>query len=317
MGESVEDAEVAGDEVADAMESGSGGSRHAESEGAGAELPLPREVDYRVIDAFTERPFAGNPAAVVLPRVTLTDQERQAIAAEMNLSETAFPGAPGSDGVRELGWFTPTTEVSLCGHATLAAAHALLEEGAAEPLRFRSISGPIQVDREGDALRLDFPEDPYRESEPPVGLLEALGIGSDALFVTGTRCALVLLDDPGRVQRLRPDMAALARVSLEPGVMGVSATAPGSWPDAPAGAESTDFVSRFFGPWVGVDEDPVTGMAHTLLGPWWSGRLDRSELRASQGGSRRGRLTVRTRGDRVDLVGRAVTVARGRLRLPG
>lgn len=291
--------------------------RHAEAEEALPNIGLAREVDYRVVDAFTERPFAGNPAAVVLPGIALSDGERQAIAAEMNLSETAFPGIPGADGVRELRWFTPTTEVSLCGHATLAAAHALLEEGADEPLRFRSISGPLQVDREGDALRLDFPEDPYREAAPPMGLFAALGIAGEALFVTGTRCALVLLDDPGRVQRLRPNMADLRQVSLEPGVMGVSVTAPGSWPDPPDGAEPTDFVSRFFGPWVGVDEDPVTGMAHTLLGPWWSGRLGRSELRASQGGARQGRLTVRTRGDRVDLVGRAVTVARGRLRLPG
>ncbi|TVR65329.1 MAG: PhzF family phenazine biosynthesis protein [Gemmatimonadales bacterium] len=276
-------------------------------------------VEYRVVDAFTRRPFAGNPAAVVLPgaeAVALTDGERQAVAAEMNLSETAFPGEAGADGVRELRWFTPTTEVSLCGHATLAAAHALLEEGAEAPLRFTSLSGPLVVDREGSRLRLDFPADPFQETTPPVGLLDALGIDAAARFVTGTRCALVLLDDPRRVAELRPRMAELGQVSLAPGVMGVSVTAPGSWPDLPADAEPTDFVSRFFGPWVGVDEDPVTGMAHTLLGPWWAHRLGRDELRASQGGTRRGELTVRTRGDRVDLLGQAVTVARGRLRLP-
>ncbi len=296
-----------------------------------------RVVEYRVVDAFTHRPFAGNPAAVVLPGtvtvgggaagrpahpatpapgLALTDVERQAVAAEMNLSETAFPGKPGEDGVRELRWFTPTTEVTLCGHATLAAAHALLEEGAQAPFRFRSLSGPLEVHREGERLRLDFPTDPFRETSPPDGLLDALGVQEGALFVTGTRCALVLLDDPRSVAALQPRMAELGRVSLAPGVMGVSVTAPGSWPDLPADAEPTDFVSRFFGPWVGVDEDPVTGMAHTLLGPWWSERLGRSELRASQGGVRRGELTVRTRGDRVDLVGRAVTVASGRLRLP-
>jgi PhzF family phenazine biosynthesis protein len=271
-------------------------------------------LPYRIVDAFTGRPFAGNPAAVILPgeaSAHLSDSEHLAIAAEMNLSETAFPGIEGSDGVRRLRWFTPATEVTLCGHATLAAAHTLLEEGTSAPLRFESLSGPLAVDREPDGrLRLDFPADPPVEQAPPRGLMEAMGLPERTPFLTGARCAIVPVPDEEALLALAPRMGALGRVELASGVMGVSAT-------APSNEEGVDFASRFFGPWVGVPEDPVTGMAHTVLAPWWAARLGRDELEARQRSARGGELTVRVRGDRVHLVGRAVTVARGELLSPG
>jgi predicted PhzF superfamily epimerase YddE/YHI9 len=355
---------------------------------------------YRIVDAFASRPFGGNPAAVVLPPglgaggessreaagqghpAPLSEPLLQAIAAEMNLSETAFPGVPlpgdaaaaggeggtaGRPGVPALGgweseagpgtseappgstpgtlplrWFTPTTEVSLCGHATLAAAHALAEAGVPGPWHFTSRSGPLVVQGEAPGrYRLDFPADPPREAPLPPGLAQALGLGEEVemVFAHGSRASLLELRGPGseeemreRLDALAPDMAALGKVALPPGVMGVSVTVRGSAPAGVPAAEgsgpaatggtaplqdlgSPHFHSRFFGPWVGVDEDPVTGMAHCLLGPWWALRLGTSILQATQGGPRRGgALTVEVAADRVHLVGDAVTVAEGRLR---
>lgn len=270
-------------------------------------------LEYRVVDAFTQRPFAGNPAAVILPGAAsdgLDDGQRQWLAAEMNLSETAFPSPMDDNGTRRLRWFTPSTEVTLCGHATLATAHALLEEGAEAPFRFLSTSGPLTVEQEGGRrLRLDFPADPPEPLPAPEGLMQALGLPPDTPFLSGSRSALVPLDQEAAVLAVEPDQGALGRVALPPGVMGVSVTAPGSEADA-------DFVSRFFGPWVGVPEDPVTGMAHTVLGPYWAQELGRDKLEARQRSRRGGELGVQVRGNRVHLTGTAVTVARGRIRVP-
>lgn len=336
-------------------------------------MRAPERLSYRIVDAFASGPFTGNPAAVVLPTALPEDRREegdatparplpdpllQAIAAEMNLSETAFPGVPlpgtaptgreedaGKTRVREesdalpLRWFTPTTEVTLCGHATLAAAHALAEAGIAGPWHFSTRSGLLTVRGEGPGrYRLDFPLDPPVEAPLPEGLREALGLEADVplLFAHGARAALLEVggaegDEAVRslVQALAPDMRALEKVTLPPGVMGVSVTARGEAPagvpalpdrgsaerGAEGGAGGVHFHSRFFGPWVGVDEDPVTGMAHCLLAPWWALRLGTSRLRARQGGPRRGgRLQVEVLGDRVHLVGDAVTVAEGTLR---
>lgn len=277
------------------------------------EGPLP--VPYRVVDAFANGPFSGNPAAVVLPgpwteALNEDDALLQAIAAEMNLAETAYPSEPDGSGRRRLRWFTPTTEVTLCGHATLAAAHALLEKGVEAPLHFTSLSGPLVVEADGDGrLRLDFPSDPPQAADPPTGLMAALGLPAETPFLTGRRCAVVPLASARQVARLAPDMGALGRVTLPDGVLGVAATAPD---DEDAG----DIFSRFFGPWVGVPEDPVTGMAHTALAPYWTKRLGKDELRARQGSSRQGSLVARLEGERVHLVGRGITVARGELLLP-
>ncbi|MXV96964.1 MAG: PhzF family phenazine biosynthesis protein [Gemmatimonadetes bacterium] len=269
-------------------------------------------IPFYTVDAFTDTPFSGNPAAVCLEIDTLPDRAMANIAREMNLSETAFVYRAGEEGARRLRWFTPAVEVPLCGHATLASAHVLLREvGMPGPVRFHSLSGPLAVHVEGDRLRLDFPANPAVEAPMPAGLAEALGVdaGGDAggaAFAVSGKVALVVVGTEAEVLALRPHFGALARVVLPGGVMGVAATAPGADPDV-------DFVSRFFAPWVGVDEDPVTGVAHTTLTPWWSRLLGRAEMSARQRSARGGALTVRDLGDRVELVGQAVTVARGHI----
>ena len=270
-------------------------------------------IPYYTVDAFTDTPFAGNPAAVCLEIDALSDGAMSRIAREMNLSETAFVHRPDEDGLRRLRWFTPTVEVPLCGHATLASAHVLLRElGGAGPVRFSSASGPLTVHTERDRLRLDFPSNPPVEGKMPKGLAAALGVGAVAggsgpVFAASGKVALVVLGTEAEVVALRPDFGALGRVALPGGLMGVAATAPGADP-------AVDFVSRFFAPWVGVDEDPVTGVAHTTLTPYWAARLGKSEMSARQRSARGGDLTVRDRGARVELIGHAVTVAAGRIR---
>lgn len=270
------------------------------------------QVAFYTVDAFTEWPFGGNPAAVCVVDTSLDPEVMQTIAAEMNLSETAFVEGPQSDGVRPLRWFTPSTEVSLCGHATLATAHALLSTDADEaPLRFSTASGLLTVHRNPDgALRMDFPADPPEVKAPPPGLLEALGCPGGLPTLRARKLWIVRLGREPDVAALSPDFGALGRVQLEREGLGVAVT-------APAGDGDDDFVSRFFAPWVGVDEDPVTGVAHTALTPYWAGELESSgPLRARQLSARGGRLVVRLEGDRVHLIGRAVTVARGRMAVP-
>ena len=265
-------------------------------------------IPFYTVDAFTDTPFSGNPAAVCVEIDALTDRTMAEIAREMNLSETAFVYQAGEGGARRLRWFTPAVEVPLCGHATLASAHVLLREmGVQGPVRFHSLSGPLAVHAEGDRLRLDFPANPAQAAPMPDGLAEALGVDpGSASFAASGKVALVVLGTEAEVLALRPDFGALARVVSPGGVMGVAATAPGADPDV-------DFVSRFFAPWVGVDEDPVTGVAHTTLTPWWSRVLGRAEMSARQRSARGGALTVRDLGERVELVGQAVTVARGHI----
>jgi PhzF family phenazine biosynthesis protein len=280
-------------------------------------MPSSRTLSFYLVDSFTTRAFSGNPAAVVLPDPErpfrdLPDSLLQDIAEEMNLSETAFPDVPDADGIRNLRWFTPTTEVSLCGHATLAAAHVLLEAGEGEaPLRFGSRSGLLTVDRNPEGtLAMDFPADPPTPAPAPPGLLQVLGAPPEAEFLQGRRCGLVRLRDEGVLRALAPDARSLGRIPLPEGMLGVSVTAPGDEP-------GVDFVSRFFGPWVGVDEDPVTGMAHTVLAPYWADKLGKEEMEARQRSARGGEVRVRVAGDRVVVSGAAVSVAEGVLRLPG
>jgi len=262
------------------------------------------------VDAFTNTPFRGNPAAVCLLQAPIPTPVMQAVAAEMNLSETAFVQPPDPGGIRRLRWFTPTVEVPLCGHATLATAHVLLkEEGAKAPLRFDTLSGVLTVDTDDDGwLRMDFPSDPPDPARAPEGLLEALGCPSDALVFKAVKAYVVRLKSQGDVLTVTPDMPALRRVDLGPTALGVIVTAPGSG--------SVDFVSRFFGPWVGVDEDPVTGMAHTILGPYWNRETGREVLWGSQLSDRGGHLRVRFAGERVHVSGQAVTVMEGSLTVP-
>ncbi len=254
------------------------------------------------IDAFTDVPFRGNPAAVCL-----LDRERdaawmQSVAAEMNLSETAFL-LPQSDGF-SLRWFTPKAEVNLCGHATLASAHALWQEEILErkqTARFHTKSGLLTASRDGEWIELDFPAQPDQKCEPAAGLLEALGIAGPRYVGRNVADYIVEVDSPDAVRAVQPDFAALRKVQ----VRGVIVTS--------RGEGEYDFFSRFFAPAVGVDEDPVTGSAHTCLTPYWCSRLGKEKLVGYQASARGGVIRVRLAGDRVKLGGKAATVLRGEL----
>lgn len=250
------------------------------------------------IDAFASHVFAGNPAAIVPLEAWLPDAAMQAIAAENNLSETAFFVKDG-DGYG-LRWFTPAVEVDLCGHATLASAHLIftrLDPGQTR-LRFATRSGILEVSRDGDRLAMDFPARPPVPCPRPPGLDAALGRAP--VEVLGARDYLCVYASAADVRALTPDMAAVAALDR----FAVCVTAPG---------EDCDFVSRFFAPAKGVPEDPVTGSAHCTLIPYWSARLGKSELRARQISTRGGELLCRQRGERVTIAGTAALYLEGHI----
>jgi PhzF family phenazine biosynthesis protein len=253
------------------------------------------------IDAFTEKAFRGNPAAVCFLDGARDDAWMQSLAAEMNLSETAYL-APRNDGW-SLRWFTPATEVELCGHATLASAHALWEESRLAPgetARFHTLSGLLTASRDGEWIELDFPSTPDEAIEAPAGLLDALDVRP--VYVGRNRFDYIVeVASPDEVRRIRPNYEVLRQLP----VRGVIVTS--------RGEDRYDFVSRFFAPGAGVDEDPVTGSAHCCLAPYWASRLGRNELLAFQASARGGVVRVRLAGDRVKLGGRAVTVFRADL----
>ena len=253
------------------------------------------------VDAFAGRPFEGNPAAVVPLEEWLPDGLMQAIALENNLSETAF-FVPEGDGYA-IRWFTPAAEVDLCGHATLASAWVLFERLGFKGKRvsFSSRSGELNVGQEGDLLVLDFPAQPARPVPIPVGLVEALGARPSECLVNIDLMAV--FDDPGQVERLKPRMNALAAMDFR----GVIVTAP---------SQDYDFVSRFFGPGVGVPEDPVTGSSYTKLAPYWAERLGKPRLRARQVSARGGDVQCTVKGDRVLIGGHAASYLEGDIELP-
>lgn len=254
------------------------------------------------VDAFTDKPFAGNPAAVCILPAPRDERWMQDVAREMNLSETAFLHRE-NDGYR-LRWFTPTLEVALCGHATLASAHVLWEGGhlaPSTPARFHTKSGLLTAERRGTWIELDFPATVAAPAEPPPGLLEALRVQPGAVGRSRFDY-LVEVDSEDTVRRLAPDFTALGRVETR----GVMVTSRASTP-------GFDFVSRFFAPASGINEDPATGSSHCTLAPHWSTRLGKTELVAYQASSRGGVVRVRVQGDRVILGGQAVTVLRGEL----
>ena len=254
------------------------------------------------VDAFTARPFTGNPAAVCVLPAPPTDQWMRDVAREMNLSETAFL-TPHDDGYN-LRWFTPAVEVDLCGHATVAAAHVLWEDGhlpSGRQARFHTRSGLLLADRRGDWIELDFPAKIASPAEPPPALLPALGV--PARFVARNQFDyLVEVESEETLRAMTPDFTALRKVP----VRGVIVTA------RPSSTEF-DFVSRFFAPAAGVDEDPVTGSAHCALGPYWAERLGKTRFIAYQASARGGVVRVRLNAGRVILGGQAVTVMRGEL----
>jgi PhzF family phenazine biosynthesis protein len=256
------------------------------------------------VDAFADKPFRGNPAAICPLEEWLDDDLLQAVAAENNLSETAF-FVPEGDGFH-LRWFTPRTEVDLCGHATLASAWVVLNRlhPEASSVSFRTRSGELGVRRDGDLLSMDFPSRPPVIKEAPRALVEGLG-AEPAEVLAAPRDYLVVYESEDEVRRLKPDFARLRGLDR----LGVIVTAEGA---------AVDFVSRFFAPSVGVPEDPVTGSAHCTLTPFWAMRLGEGDawMRARQVSTRGGDLRCRHRGDRVDIAGSAVLFLEGRISLP-
>ncbi|MFI6685124.1 PhzF family phenazine biosynthesis protein [Streptomyces sp. NPDC050485] len=264
----------------------------------------------RIVDAFTDRPFAGNPAGVLLLDAFPADDWLQDVAREVNHAETAFahPLPPGGEADWALRWFTPATEVDMCGHATLATAHVLHSTGAATgTVRFAARCGILTATAAEDGtITLDFPTSTLKEEVVPDGLAEALGADIVSVHDTASDIGdlLVELPDERAVRALAPDARALGRHSRR----GIIATAAASDP-----AGGYDFVSRCFFPNVGIDEDPVTGSAHTALAPFWSARLGRAELTGLQASTRSGLVRTALRGERTLLTGRAVTVIDGEL----
>ena len=258
------------------------------------------ELDIFQVDAFASRPFEGNPAAVCPLDKWLPDELMQSIAMENNLSETAF--FVPEDGGYSIRWFTPATEVDLCGHATLASAWVLYRQLGFDggTIRFSSKSGPLEVSQDGDLLVLDFPAQPPEHCATPPGLSEALG-------AEPTECLqridlMAVFDEPGTIHGLSPDTTQL----VDLGVRGVIVTSP----DA-----DYDFISRFFAPACGVPEDPVTGSAHTKLAPYWAARLGKQKLRARQVSHRGGDVFCTLDGDRVLIAGRAVGFMQGSIQV--
>ena len=254
------------------------------------------------VDAFTGTPFSGNPAAVCILPEPATERWMQDVAREMNLSETAFL-VKQQDGF-DLRWFTPTVEVKLCGHATLASAHLLWESGILPPgskAYFYTASGRLTAERYGDWIELDFPQQPEKPAEAPPGLVQALGI--EALYVGKNQTDYpIQVESEVSLRRMKPDWAALAKIECR-GVMVTSL----------ADSRNFDFVSRFFAPGSGILEDPVTGSAHCCLGPFWQSRLKKDRFIAYQASARGGVVKVRLVGDRAHLSGQAVTVACGHM----
>ncbi|TVR15418.1 MAG: PhzF family phenazine biosynthesis protein [Balneolaceae bacterium] len=253
------------------------------------------------VDAFSDRVFKGNPAAVIPLHEWPEDMILQQIAAENNLSETAF-FSESKDGSYKLRWFTPQTEVDLCGHATLASAHILFEQFnySKQEITFHTKSGKLKVTKRYDLYIMDFPSNPPKPVPVPKLLPEAIGI---IPIYTGVNIdMLVLVQSERDVQDIKPDMPLLKKME----VRGVIVTAPADDPE-------TDFVSRFFAPAVGVPEDPVTGSAHTVLTPFWVKRLGKSELRARQISTRGGELICNQKDGRVEIGGKAVTYMAGEI----
>lgn len=260
-------------------------------------------VAFTQVDAFTAEPFRGNPAAVVVLPSWPSAEWMQAVAAEMSLSATAFLVRQESGfGLR---WFTKTVELALCGHGTLASARVLSEEGhvpSGSPLVFHTQGGALSATSSGDWIELDFPATPPEEAGEPPGLAAALGVTPS--WIGRSRFDVVaVVDDERDVRAARPDLTQLRRVNAR-GIMLTAEAAPGS---------GHDFVSRFFAPSVGIDEDPVTGSAHCCLAPYWAARLGRNELVGYQASARGGVVGVQVVGDRVRLRGQTVVTMRGEI----
>ncbi len=259
-------------------------------------------IPFYQVDSFTNQLFRGNPAGVCPLQAWLPEKVMQAIAAENNLAETAF-FVQNDDNI-EIRWFTPLVEVALCGHATLAAAHILFEHLGVETekLSFSSKSGDLEVCRDGGKIALDFPADFCDPADPPEGLIQAIG-KEPVICYKGKTDYLLIFSDQKEIEALNPDFSSLKKVDAR----GIIVSARGT---------DVDFVSRFFAPQVGIDEDPVTGSAHTTLIPYWSRQLAKQELIAKQLSSRGGDLWLSMKGNRVIIKGNAITYLEGEIEIP-
>jgi PhzF family phenazine biosynthesis protein len=267
------------------------------------------------VDAFTDEAFKGNPAAVCILQDKLKDELMAKIASEMKLSETAFTYPLGNKPLQEtkafsLRWFTPKVEVSLCGHATLATATVLFREIKvnANEIGFKTKSGNLTAKEDERGICLSFPSDNPMRIETPKQLLRAVGVKdfSNILYGKNTKSLLIHLSSEEDVRGLTPDYGLMESTTVGMEIESVIVTAKGSHP--------YDFISRFFSPWIGINEDPVTGAAHTVLAPYWSRLLNKNEMRAYQASARGGELAVRLKPDNVvELIGNAIIVVKGRL----
>jgi len=255
------------------------------------------------VDAFTDTAFAGNPAAVCVLDAPRPEEWMRNVAREMNLSETAFLTPRNGD--FDLRWLTPSVEVDLCGHATVASAHVLWEDGhlaASQQARFHTRSGLLTADRKGDWIELDFPVKLAVAAEPPPELLPALGVAKPLAVTKNAFDYMVEVESEQELRALTPDHTLLRKIP----VRGVIVTTRSSTP-------KFDFISRFFAPGSGVDEDPVTGSAHTALGPYWGAKLGKTEMTGFQASARGGVVRVRLDGERIKLGGQAVTIMQATL----
>jgi PhzF family phenazine biosynthesis protein len=257
------------------------------------------------VDAFTEEPFKGNAAAVCLMNTGLSDSLYQNIAAEINLSETAFTEKIGESEYK-LRWFTPVLEMPLCGHATLATAHILFStRNEKSPISFHTKSGVWKAEKKQGGIRLTFPTLQSIKVEPPVELLKALGVTAplDSLYEKSVGAYIFFLKDEKAIESVEPDFEALKKVTQKLSILGAAVTAKGSG--------KYDFVSRVFAPGVGANEDPVTGVAHCMMGPIWASKLGKTEMCAYQKSKRDGELRLELVGDTVFITGKAVTLIEG------
>ena len=271
-----------------------------------------RTIPFYHVDAFTDIPFSGNPAAVCLMKCDLDDPAYLSISSEMNLSETAFLEPTETQGHYHLRWFTPKVEVPLCGHATLASAHVIFRHlrTGVKKIVFQTKSGELRAVRRGQGVQLDFPSNDTSRIDPPAAMMKALQVKEwrDARYSKEAGKLLMRLRDSDEVRQLQPDFAGLLASPDPLGVKGIIVTAEGQTP--------YDFVSRYFAPWVGINEDPVTGSAHTVLAPYWAHELGKDEMRAYQVSSRGGELLVKIGRQRVYISGKAVTIIKGRMKPP-
>ena len=267
------------------------------------------------VDSFTDCPFKGNPAGVCVLKGAISDHLMQSIAGEMNLSETAFALPRAENNIAEqsefdLRWFTPITEVDLCGHATLATARVLFDlyDVKASAIRFYTKSGELNVSRKGKSLSMNFPVDLTEEIETPPDVLNTLGLKKAVNVSKSLRMKMMVVEaeDHAVVRNLKPNFNDLLQAESEIGTSGVIVTAPG-------GASGYDFISRFFAPGFGINEDPFTGAAHTVLGAYWASKLGKSTLKAYQASARGGELDLIVKGERIDLIGQAIVVLEGEI----